>query len=158
MKSRESWKLQGGVLIERKALDAVRRTLRRDEAVGRLGKREAPERVLDRDLLGRDRTQEHLLRRVGDRFTHRVGELFGLGDEPKEGRSIEQELQGRFPSNEATRSSGSGSKKDGGTRSLPVASPAGRRSLRGRLTGRSSATGSFRRQSRKTSPRSTRSR
>src|SRR5438128_1020753 len=158
MERRKPGELKRRFLVQRQTVDAVSIALCRDEPVDRLRQRQSPQRVLDGDLPCRDGAQEHLVCGINDRLARPRGQLVGIRDEPEEGDGIEQEPHPPFASKASSRSRGSGLKNAADTRSAPFAKPTGRGFVRSRRTGRSSATGALRWQTRKVSPRSTSSR
>jgi hypothetical protein len=150
--------MRGGGSIEVERVQAEPRSPAVDVVLWRLRKREAAESMLERDLPCGERAQVDLVRRVAARAACRRRELRIVGGEPQEGAGVDEELHSRLPrpSNASRSPSGRGSKKLGGT-TMPRSMPTRRSFSAGFRSGRSSAIGTFRRQTTIVSPASTRS-
>ena len=124
----QPWQLgfgQRGRFAKRQLRDRVRVTQVGYEPIGRLGQRQSARTVLHRDLPRRDGAWIHRVARIGECRSRGRRQLGWIRSHPQRGARSEEQSQGAVDSKDSRISSGSGSKKDGGTTERPLATPWG---------------------------------
>lgn len=149
--------VQRAPLVERETSEAMAMALARHECFRRFRQRQPAQPMLQRDFPGRQGAHKYLVRRRRNRSPDRGRHGLRGCHPPEEDRGVEQEPHSLPPSKAAISSSGSGSKKEGGTVNVPLPKPKGRGSSAVCGSGRISATGRFRRHRMIVSPADTRS-
>jgi len=140
--------MEHGPLTQRKRIDLMPATVLRYELLRRLWQGQFAESILDSDLPSRNRTEEYLVGGILEGLPGLPRECGVIRDDPEKRAGVEQEPQSSAPSNRRTSASGSGSKKPEGTWKLSLPRPMGRGACGLACSGRISAMGTLRRQSR----------
>src|SRR5215216_3074186 len=136
MMKREAAGLQRVTVLDRQRRRAARHHPAEDVLLRRQGKREFPERILDRDLPGARGREEELVLGILEQRPDRLGKLLRPGLHPQPTVRVEEDSQ---EWNRASTSSGKGASKSSGTSKSPSSWPMRRCGLES--TGTSFATG-----------------